>query len=106
MSSGERPIGAAKGKQSDTGALCQPPSPPDPTCRCVVTALHTSVPTPLKSLRLTVCDRKVPLVFWATGEPFSFCAFVLTAPCAHVQEAQRSFRGGGGVWTYPPTHPP
>ena len=28
MSSGERPIGAAKGKQSDTKALCQPPSPP------------------------------------------------------------------------------
>ena len=27
-SSGERPIGAAKGKQSDTKALCQPP-PPD-----------------------------------------------------------------------------
>ena len=27
MSSGERPIGAAKGKQSDTEALCQPPHP-------------------------------------------------------------------------------
>ena len=27
MSGGERPIGAAKGKQSDTEALCQPPSP-------------------------------------------------------------------------------
>ena len=26
-SSGERPIGAAKGKQSDTEALCQPPHP-------------------------------------------------------------------------------
>ena len=25
MSSGERPVGAAKGKQSDTEALCQPP---------------------------------------------------------------------------------
>ena len=31
MSSGERPIGAAKGKQSDTGALCQTPLPPDPS---------------------------------------------------------------------------
>ena len=30
MSSGERPIGAAKGKQSDTEALCQPPPPPKP----------------------------------------------------------------------------
>ena len=28
MSSGERPIGAAKGKQCDTEALCQPPPPP------------------------------------------------------------------------------
>ena len=28
MSSGERPIGAAKGPQSDTEALCQPPPPP------------------------------------------------------------------------------
>ena len=28
MSSGERPIGAAKGKQSDTEVLCQPPPPP------------------------------------------------------------------------------
>ena len=27
MSSGERPIGAAKGEQSDTEALCQPPAP-------------------------------------------------------------------------------
>ena len=27
MSSGERPIGAGKGKQSDTEALCQPPPP-------------------------------------------------------------------------------
>ena len=27
MSSGERPIGATKGKQSDTKALCQPPPP-------------------------------------------------------------------------------
>ena len=31
MSSGERPIGAAKGKQSDTEALCQPPAPPLPS---------------------------------------------------------------------------
>ena len=30
MSGGERPIGAAKGKQSDTEALCQPPPPRSP----------------------------------------------------------------------------
>ena len=28
MGSGERPMGAAKGKQPDTEALCQPPPPP------------------------------------------------------------------------------
>ena len=28
MSSGERPMGTAKGKQSDTEALCHPPPPP------------------------------------------------------------------------------
>ena len=32
MSSGERPMGAAKGKQSDTEALCQPPPPPKGKC--------------------------------------------------------------------------
>ena len=30
MSGGERPIGAARGKQPDTEALCQPPPPPPP----------------------------------------------------------------------------
>ena len=34
MSSGERPIGAAKGKQSDTEALCQPPPPPGAARNC------------------------------------------------------------------------
>ena len=35
MSSRERPIGAAKGKQSDTEALCQPPPPPRGGCASV-----------------------------------------------------------------------
>ena len=30
MSSGERPIGAANGKQTNTRASCQPPPPPSP----------------------------------------------------------------------------
>ena len=30
MSTGERPIGAAKGKQPNTETLCQPPLPPCP----------------------------------------------------------------------------
>ena len=37
MSSGERPTGAAKGKQSNTEALCQPPPP-----RPVAVATQTS----------------------------------------------------------------
>ena len=60
MCIGERPMGAAKGKQSDTEALCQPP-PPDipstappapppppramimfPGCRCPWRCLHTA----------------------------------------------------------------
>ena len=34
MSSGERPIGAAKHKQPDTEALCQPPPPPRQSGGC------------------------------------------------------------------------
>ena len=36
MSSGERPIGTAKGKQSDTEALCQPPPPHTHTPRTIL----------------------------------------------------------------------
>ena len=43
MSSGERPIGAAKGKQSDTEALCQTPPP-----------LRVLVPNPALPSRLWV----------------------------------------------------
>ena len=44
MSSGERPIGAAKGKQSDTEALCQPPPPP-PASRPPPPALIPPLPS-------------------------------------------------------------
>ena len=46
MSSGERPIGAAKGKQSETKALCRPPpSTPSHTCRAdVVRPWHLAEP--------------------------------------------------------------
>ena len=50
MSSGERPIGAAKGKQSDTEALCQPPPPPPPHHVAWLPpsrARHTTPPCPL-----------------------------------------------------------
>ena len=42
MSSGERPIGAAKGKQSDTEALCQPPPPPSCLRTSGYTFLHVN----------------------------------------------------------------
>ena len=40
MSGGERPIGAAKGKQTDTEALCQPP-PPGTRGREIEIAIHS-----------------------------------------------------------------
>ena len=60
MSSGERPMGAAKGKQSDIEALCHPPLPPCPGPRCVsfeVASLceqaHRSAPDVLFGVRRT-----------------------------------------------------
>ena len=34
---------------------------------------------------LTLCDTKVPLVFWVNDEPLVFLHSVLIAFCAHVQ---------------------
>ena len=50
MCSGERPIGVAKGKQSDTEALCQPPPPlqilnPDCKTPLALSACRLSPPT-------------------------------------------------------------
>ena len=42
MSGGERPIGAAKGKQSDTEALCQTPPPPPMPCSCQMRHTHNA----------------------------------------------------------------
>ena len=42
MSSGERPTGAAKGKQPDTEALCQPPPPPPKRVRVLVNRRETT----------------------------------------------------------------
>ena len=56
MSSGERPIGAAKGKQSDTEALCQPPPPPSRApslCPATVTL------TPSAGFN-GICNRRYP----------------------------------------------
>ena len=43
MSSGERPIGAAKGNQTNTEALCHPPPPPKRSTRTHQCASHLSV---------------------------------------------------------------
>ena len=40
MCSGERPIGAAKGTQSDTEALSQPPTPQTRLCNVLSGGLH------------------------------------------------------------------
>ena len=53
MSSGERTIGAAKGKQSDTEALCPPPPPDDDSCRA-----PPAFPSP------SLCLRSSPV--WST----------------------------------------
>ena len=45
MSSGERPIGAAKGKQPNTEALCQPPPTP---VHCKAPVLRAPLPPPLR----------------------------------------------------------
>ena len=67
MSSGERPMGAAKGKQTTTMALCQPP--PSPLC--------------------TLCGRPLPL-------KRSFCGRRTVVPL-HVSCRNARRRGGGGV---------
>ena len=56
MSSSERPIGAAKGKQSNTEALCQPPPPPTlgscaPACWRVVLRHRTPDYLPFPPLK-------------------------------------------------------
>ena len=42
-------------------------------------------PTRRSSACFTVCDRKVPLVFWGTDEPIFVLRFGLIASCAHMQ---------------------
>ena len=63
MSSGERPIGAAKGKQIDTEALCQPPPPPEPL-NSPFTPPPSNAPggSPLPPLVTTRCTWENPKV--------------------------------------------
>ena len=51
MGSGERPIGAAKGTQPDTEALCQPPLCDIPSGCCSFTGPWTVTRSSLRMLR-------------------------------------------------------
>ena len=65
MGSGERPIGAAKGTQSDTEALCQTPPPyPGPQSRAIATASRCTFVFPMQTL---LCSR---VLYWSGTETF------------------------------------
>ena len=73
MSSGERPIGAAKGKQSDTEALCQPPPPTSlytlgPVTLCGGLVLLDAANRPEKGdpweQMILLCSRRFCLSLW------------------------------------------
>ena len=72
MSSGERPIGAAEGKQSDTEALCQTPPPLPPEGGLMgppagIPCVMTEGPPPPSPAEL-------PQAFWQTLlHPVFFC---------------------------------
>ena len=88
MSSGERPIGVDKGKQTDTEALCHPPLP--------MTLSRGLCTTHGLSWRLSHSCRRVPRAVWATDEPMVFLRFVLSACCAHMGWLRLPLQGGGG----------
>ena len=60
MSSGERPIGAAKGKQIDTEALCQPPPPGPPLLLSSNTPPSLPTPPPLLSCNTPLLSSNPP----------------------------------------------
>ena len=62
MSSGERPIGAAKGKQPNTEALCQPPPPYLPPYRAppLYPPTTSGIPPPPSSTRGSSRNRNMP----------------------------------------------
>ena len=75
MCGGERPIGTAKGTQSDTEALCQPPSPspldplpPSPPPPCRMGGGHVDLRLRGALLRGSVCRaHRTPGAPWATA---------------------------------------
>ena len=51
---------------------------------CEIAAFCWYPPTHRSCSCLPGCDRKVPMVFYATDEPIFFLRFVLIACCAHM----------------------
>ena len=121
MSSGERPIGAAKGKQSDIQALCQPPPPPSAGRRglplplgAVKTNPAVPVPSPGGERRHAglLFDTSAPgpppplkrlcqIVFRAFGQSKILSgAFVRTK--GFLPRLSHSSTTGGGGWVGPP----
>ena len=89
MSSGERPIGAARGKQSDPKALCQPPPPPQ--CHGLRPSQEPCPPPP--------------------GPLPTPLAFLASCPARHaypraVCTVPRDRSGGGGPAPWPPDSAP
>ena len=100
MSGGVRPIGAAKGKQSDTEALCQPAPPPPPRGAALGAVRHTASDERSACLRAGERPRESTGTrpFWAlqprpshpsTGPGHS-------RPSLLCNEGQTA--GGGGEW--------
>ena len=90
MSSGKGPIGAAKGKQPDTEALCQPPPPP----RNARPASHTLV-----SLHPWPCVTFTLLVVVSTSQPG---VFVMTAYRALMRPSGEDAMGRSCILDSPP----
>ena len=65
MTSGERPIGAAKGKQSNTEALCHPP-PPAPPQLAVLNQYCTILSVMHLFLQYKVSSLHIPSPMWSS----------------------------------------
>ena len=88
MSSGERPIGAAKGKQPDTEALCQTPTPP----RAAVSVVTSG--NPHRSQALQRRSLSCGLVAWPRplASCLRLCTFARVSPTHRIAAAVRTAR--------------
>jgi hypothetical protein len=88
MCSGERPIGAAKGKQPDTEALCQTPTPP----RAAVSVVTSG--NPHRSQALQRRSLSCGLVAWPRplASCLRLCTFARVSPTHRIAAAVRTAR--------------